>query len=185
MMTFNMTYAMPYMTYQMTPMMMGSAAFGGAGMASGMFGMGGMGGGFGMPLVQPAAGVNLGLGGLQMGLGGNALAAALGLNTSAGLSATGTSAVEMQALRALLGRTLGNGADGNGAADGDPETRMRRLSASVAEMNTRINAELANVQQMRSDMDLGLKGLAEMTRRMAEMDKRLKALEPAGRTRPE
>jgi hypothetical protein len=183
-MNFNMTYTMPTMTYQMTPVMMGSA-FGGMGLSAGMFGMGGLGvGGFGMPAVQPA-GANLGLGGLQMGLSASALAAALGLAPGAGLSATGTSAAEMQALRALLGRAAGNGAEGNSAAEGDVETRMRRLSANVTDLNARITAELANVQQMRSDMDLGMRGLAEMTRRLADVDNRLKALERSKKNPPE
>ncbi|HZY90881.1 MAG TPA: hypothetical protein VFE78_39015, partial [Gemmataceae bacterium] len=72
MVSFNMNMAMPYMTYQMTPMMMGSAGFAGAGMMGGGFGMP-MGG---MPMVLPAGGLNLGMGlggGLQMSLGGNAL----------------------------------------------------------------------------------------------------------------
>jgi hypothetical protein len=84
----------------------------------------------------------------------------------------------MQLLRALLGRAAGTGAEGNGAADADLAARVRQLEA-------RITAELANVQQMRSDMTLGMQGLAVITQRLEAMDKRLQALEPPNKKPPE
>jgi hypothetical protein len=198
-----MNMAVPYMTYQMTPMMMGSAGFAGAGMMAPMMGSAGfagagmMGGGFGMPfgagmpLVLPAGGLNLGTGlggGLQLNLGGNGLAAALGLAGPGGLSAGGTSALEMQLLRALLGRGTANGT-ANGADTGqtappavaDAEAQMRRLNANIAEMTTRINTELANFRQMRDDTDQNSFALEKIGERLQKIEQRLEALDKGGK----
>jgi hypothetical protein len=143
MVSFNMNYAMPYMTYQMAPMM-GSAGFAGAGM---------MGGTFGMPMVAPAGGINL-------GLGGNALTAGLG-----------TSALEMQMLRALLGRAAGNGtAPPAGAAQGDAEAR---LGQRIADLNTRIDTEMANLRQARGDME---KAIQEVSLKVRDLQEQLDKL---------
>jgi hypothetical protein len=141
MVSFNMNYAMPYMTYQMAPMMMGSAGLAGAGM---------MGGTFGMPMMAPAGGLNLGL-----GLGGNALTAGFG-----------TSALEMQLLRALLGRAAGNGtAPPPAAAQGDAEAR---LGQRIADLNTRIDTEMANLRQTRDNMQIAIREVSLKVRDLQE-----------------
>jgi hypothetical protein len=174
MMNFNMTYQMPYMTYQMTPVMMGSA-FGGMGLSGGMFGMGGVGmGGLGVSALQPA-GVNVGMGGLQMALSGSALAAALGIRPAGGLAGGGAAAAELQALRALLGRAAGAGA---GAAEGDVETQMRRLAANINDITRRIDSELANVQQMRAEMNSGTMAIERLSTRLKELEARMDAIKP-------
>jgi hypothetical protein len=185
MVSFNMNMAMPYMTYQMTPMMMGSAGFAGAGMMGGGFGMP-MGG---MPMVLPTGGLNLGMGlggGLQMSLGGNALAA-LGLGGAAGLSGGGTSALEMQLLRALLGGAAANGADAARpapaprAAEADAEAQMRTLRANVTAITTQITNELTNVQQMRDEMTLNTAAIGKLSTQLQAFEKRLDTMEKAAK----
>jgi hypothetical protein len=180
MMSFNMNFAMPYMTYQMTPMMMaspmmmGSTGFAGAGMMGGMFGM---------PMAAPVGSLNLGLGmggGLQMNLGGSGLAAALGLT---GASNSGMSALDMQLLRTLLGR--GAGLDSNGsaslaAAESGAEAQMRRLNASIADVTTRINNQLGNLQQMREDTNQNSFALEKVGERLLKLEQRLDALQNTG-----
>jgi hypothetical protein len=177
MMSFNMNFAMPYMTYQMTPVMMGSAGFAGTGMMGGMSTM---------PMVAPVGGLNLGMGlggGLQMNLGSNALAAALGLTGSSGLLSSGTSALDMLLLRALLGR--GAGVDANGAAspaaENATDAQMRRLTTSIADMATRINNQLGDLQQMRDDTIQHTFALQNIGGRLLEIEQRLNTLEKGGK----
>jgi hypothetical protein len=200
MVSFNMNYAVPYMTYQMMPMVMPSMAFAGMGVASGMVGMpflGGMGiqqaggigmglGAVGMPLagglgVQQAGGITMGLGGARVGLDTSALAAALGLGTSPGLSMSATATMETQLLRALLARSLGvtapGAAQGAAAADTDPEARLQRLGTRLDELNRRISDGLSALEQMRSDMNDGMRGMAELKAQLAEVRKRLEGIE--------
>jgi hypothetical protein len=159
---------------------MGSGGLAGAGMMGGSFGMPFA---AGMPLGAAGGGINLGLGGgLQMGLGGNALAAALGLAGPAGLSAAGTSGLELQLLRALLGRPAGNGngADAGTAAPpaaGEAEAQMRRLNTSITDITTRINTELAGVQQMRGEMNQQHLAIETLANRLQAFEKRLDALD--------
>ena len=166
---FNMTYSMPFMSYQMSPMMMMSAGAFGTGYSSGMAG-----GSFagGMPIQS----LGLPLGGFPgFAAGGgvnSSLATLLALAGSGGGLGTSSSAADMQLLRALLNRSL-PGTDGAASpapptrpgADSDTEAQIRRL-------NSRLDEEMRRMQQ---DIATGLAGIRGL---LVELDKRLKKLEP-------
>jgi hypothetical protein len=191
MMAFNMTYSVPYMTYQMTPVVMSSASFAGAGLSSGMVGMpltagfpvpaagltAGLGG---LPLGLGNSGLAAGLGGLPLGLGNSGLAAALGLTTPTGVvTPAAPSALEMQILRALLARSPGAAGDGNGgaappqtgpAAD-DLEGRLRRLNDGL----TRVR------QEFKTDLADTLSAVKNNMNQIQILEKRVKAAEDAAK----
>lgn len=186
-MTFNMNMAVPYMTYQMTPMMVGGTGMmvGGTGFA----GAGMLGGSFGMPMagslpIMPMTGLNMGLGGgLQMSLGANALAA-LGLAAPAGVQTSGTSAMEMLLLRALLGRTEGNGtAATSPAAPTAPgaaeiQAQMKALSTEIGRVMTAINKGVDDAQTMKKNIDDNSMGILMLNQRIDDLQKEIKKNRP-------
>jgi hypothetical protein len=135
-----------------------TAALGGAGLSSALGGL---------PL-QPAGGLNLGLG----GLGNSPLATALGLGAPGGVvPASTSSALEMQLLRALLARTSGAATDGAGGATAPPaapaaedtEARLRRLNDSIT---AALNNEMSKVQTNLVQTLSALRRTAEDVKRM-------------------
>jgi hypothetical protein len=112
-------------------------------------------------MLQPVGGFNMGSAGL---------ASAFGLTNAGGVQQVGgVSPMELLLLRLLLARQ-GNGAAGTALEDNSPEAQFRQLMASLAEMNR----SLGQTQQMRKDVEDGLKA-------MENLGKRIKALEDANK----
>jgi len=161
---FKMDFTMPSMSYQMSPMLMATAAYGG-----GFAGMGG---------VPFAAGMPVGFGGFPVAAGGfpaltaggvgtNPLAALLSL-----LGGGGAASSDTQLLRALQARLAG-GAATNGEADADLEARLVKLNNTL---NTKLQEELNKVRtEMTGKMTDGMK---EMLKLIDKLEERVKKLEP-------